>query len=218
MKYFHLQILLFSLVLFSCRTKQDDGHTANKTYQVGNIPGIDSFKIYTVLEKEMDSNSKKYNQADFRTNRGRIFMNSYTNNKLIKGEFSSHESLPIPCECYTEKDTIYINMAIGFFGGIGYRIKVYKDNFESAFFDWTDDVKPYKANIDDTAFTSFVVAENKYQYLILDKKPNLQQGRQLTGFLTFTSKNYYEIQMNDHLDSSYVTGKLYFTCTARGSK
>ena len=166
------------------------------------------------MEKSFDSIQVTYKQDSFRNNRGRIITNTYTNNSLVKNESAAYGSMAIPCDCVVEKDTVFVNMVIGFFGGFGYDIKIYKDSFQSSFFEYTDDVKPYKSNISDTAFTDFVTAKSKYQYLILDKTPAFQHGQQLTGLLTLTTNHYYNLA-GDKLDSTFVTGKVYFTCTTK---
>jgi hypothetical protein len=198
----------------SCSAPQDNRKTYNQKYQVGTIPGMDSFNIYTAMEKSLDSIQVTYKQDSFRNNRGRIITNTYTNNELVKNESYKYGSVAMPCDCVVEKDTVFVNMAIGLFGGLGYDIKIYKDSFQSSFFEYTDDVKPYKSNSSDTAFTDFVAAKSKYQYLILDKNPAFQQGQQLTGMLTLTSNNYYNL-VADKLNSTFVTGKLYFSCITK---
>jgi hypothetical protein len=201
----------------SCNSKQenDNSRTYNATYQIASIPEMESFNTYTEIERIMDSSMNQFSQNDFSNNRSRIFIHTFINNKLQQGESTKYESLPMPCACYTEKDTIYVNITIGFFAGLGYNIKIYKDRFESNYFEYTDDVKPYKANITDSAFTDYLLAKSKDQYLILNKKPTFKLDEELIGFLTLTSNNYYSIGIGSSLDTSYVSGKLYFKCKVK---
>jgi hypothetical protein len=236
MKYLQTILLILGVIRFSfCSGQQDNEKTFNQTYQVDSIPNLNEFNIYNDIEKRMDSiysvydfkmdslfkadNTRSQNsflyKKDFRNNRSRIFLSSYTNDKLDNGEFSKRESLPMPCDCYTGNDTLYVSMVIGFFGGEGFEIKLFDNKFQSAFFEYIDDVKPYKSNLSDTAYTGYVTANSKYQTLIVNEKPTFKSGQQLTGFLTFTSNDYYILRSDDKLDSTYVTGKLYFTCKTK---
>jgi hypothetical protein len=106
-------------------------------------------------------------------------------------------------------------MAVGFFGGIGFTIKIYENSFVSSYYEYTDDVRPYKVNLNDTAFYSSVTVDNRCQSLILDKEPSHKQGEQITGYLTYTTKEYYERKNVDRLDTIYVSGKIYFTCNTK---
>jgi len=70
----------------------------------------------------------------------------------------------------------------------------------------------YKSNIADKTFSDMAKAKSKYQYLVLEQLPAFKTGQQLTGYLTLTSNQFYELIANDRLDSTYVTGRIYFTC------
>lgn len=230
------KLTLILLVLLSCTpSNYDDGKTFNETYKVGRIPDLRAFETYDEIERSMDSINSDYDavmdslikanninktfglagKRDFRNNRSRIFLESYTNNKLDSGDFSKRESLPMPCTCTISGDTVYVNMGIGFFGGTGFDIILFKNQFSSNYFVYTDDVKPFKSNLSDTSFTDFAVAHSKYQALILNQKPTFQPSQQLTGFLTFTTNKYYTHRWGNNLDTTHVTGKLYFTCNTK---
>lgn len=234
----NLQIILLSVGLcgiFSCNGQQDNGKTFNQTYNVGSIPEIEDFETLNEQEKLHDSIANQYNQLidsmyledtihmehdlldkmDFRNNRSRIFMNFYTNEKLSVADSSFVTGFPTQCQCLTDKDTLFISMGIGFFGGLGFNLKLVNHNFYGSFYEYTDDVKPYKSDLNDTAFYDHVEVQNKYQSLILSEKPTFQSGQQLTGYMTFTSKYFYEKKYGNQLDTNFVTGKLYFTCKTR---
>ena len=135
--------------------------------------------------------------------------------KLNEKEILSKKSFSTRCECNIYKDTLLITMGIGFFGGIGFNLEIIKDNFEANFSEYTDDVKPYKSNLNDTAFYDYFHVKSKYQFLVLNDKPSFQTGLQLTGYMTFSSNNFYVQKYDNQLDTNYVTGKLYFTCKTR---
>jgi len=234
-----IQTIIFLLLFFcllTCKAqKKDDGKTLNITYNVGSITEINDFLKYNPDEirfdsiylaydnvmdsiKHADSNNKDnelIRKKDFRNNRSRIFMDLYNNGKAEPKDEEFNTGLPTPCECFTDKDTLFIRMGIGFFGGFGFNIEAFGKNFKSSFFNYIDDVKPYKTDLSDTSFYNFITIKNKYQYLILDKKPKFDAGQQLTGYLTYTTNDYYEQNYSNKFDTMFVTGKLFFTCKIR---
>lgn len=217
MKYlgFIITALPAIINLSSCSNIPQDENKFNKTYKAGSIPNLNDFNTYTEIEMSMDSINRA---RDFRNNRSRLFIKSYTNGKLDSNDFSRHESLAMPCECFAGNDTLYVQMDIGFFGGEGFAIKIFDDNFQSIYFVWTDDVKPYKSNLADTAFTDSPTVMSKFQSLTIDDKPTFKAGQQLTGLLTLTSNNYYQKMYGDDIDSTYVSGKIYFICKTKQLK
>jgi hypothetical protein len=223
-------------ILSSCHGQlKDDGKTYNKEYIVGTIPTIDNFSKLSENEVEIDSifgdyekhtdslvsSNPKYKETglaqkrDFSNNRSRVFMENYNNGNQQTGD----SAISMPCSCFVDKDTIFISMIIGFFGGVGFDIKLFGNNFESNFFIYTDDVKPYKPDLLDTVFYSQLSVKNKFQSLVVDKKPTFKTAQQITGYLTFTSKNFYEKAIYNSLDTAYVKGRLYFICnTSKANK
>ncbi len=234
----HLKIIVFSIAVFnlaSVKAQTDDSKTFNTAYSIAPIPNIaDFFKlnqnekfqdsVNLLINKKLDSlpfadsaekESGYYGKKDFRNNRSRIFMDSYTNEKLNPENPEFKLGLPTPCDCFTAHDTMFIYMGIGFFGGFGFNITVSTHNFQSSFFDYTDDYKPYKYSLSDTASYNYITKKNKYQFLILDKKPSFTIGQQLTGYLTYTTNSYYQKTSGNNFDNIFVSGKLYFTCKTR---
>ena len=217
----------------SCKSQDDNGLINNSTYSVAAIPELNNFLTFNKNEKRLDSLNSRYDRRmdslvladttkkkflkkkDFKNNRSRIFMDSYTNGKLTDVGPNPNIGFPTPCECYTTHDSVFVKMGVGFFGGIGFNIKISGNHFLSSFFNYTDDVKPFKSDLKDTAFYDYAIAKSKYQYLILDQKPDYKPGQQLTGYLTYTTNDYYEKAYGDALDSIYVKGKIYFTCKTR---
>jgi hypothetical protein len=213
-------ILLTALVAsISCKTgTKDDGKTYNKTYSIGVIPNIDSFYTLKENEKRIDSMEFQFKDVtwvkEFRSNRGRVFAQTWENGKPAEQDESLSTGMPMPCRCYVSNDSIIIDMSIGFFGGASYEILVMKDSFQSQFVTYADNIKPYKSHRDDTAFSGEAVAKSKYQHLLLSEKPTFRPGQQLTGFLTFTTYPYYEEKFGS-LDSIYEAGRIFFTCATR---
>lgn len=115
------------------------------------------------------------------------------------------------CRCSVDSDTLEINMALGFFGGVGVNIKVYGKEYASWFFQENDNAENLKANLFDTTFSNHVIVENKGQYLVLDKQPDFKPGQQIAGYFTFTSADYFE-KKNKNIDTISASGKIHFTC------
>jgi hypothetical protein len=211
-------VLVSLLVCVSSKAQQDNGKTYHQSYTLDSIPGFHNFETYTDKEKQHDSIYSKYDypgKSEFRNNRSRIFLNSYTNDKPDKIDSAFVKGFPTPCDCYTDNDSLFINMGAGFFGGLGFNIEIAGNDFLSDFYEYTDDVKPFKPNLADTIYDSYVVAKSKYQYLILSEKPNFKTGQQLSGYLTQTSNYYYEEVYANKIDTHYVISKIFFTCRTK---
>ncbi|MGG9964474.1 hypothetical protein [Ferruginibacter sp. SUN106] len=235
MKYSYCFYILFFALLTSCNNKKIDTNQYYEKYETGSIPGLNDFMTYTKEEEQMDSIQTSYqlqidslrNQdsllragwhrefSSFNNNRSRVYLQSFTNNIPDSNDFNRHGSLPMQCNAGMEKDTLIINTGVGFFGGLGFIIKIYKDRYWAYYFEYTDDVKPYKLHLTDSAGASEVIVPCKYQYLVLDKKPDFKPGQKLTGFLTLTTQPYYHLAFGENFDSSYLTGKIYFTCVTK---
>ncbi len=225
-----LIILLFN----SCSGQQDNGKTNNQTYIISEIPDKEDFLKLTDHEKAVDSIFGDYDKTvdslllkddrlkgnpllqkrAFLDNRGRIYLQAFENGKPAKVDSAFSRGMPAPCECQVKKDTVFVSMGIGFFGGMGFNVAVFKNSFQSSYYLYIDDVKPYKGNLKDS-FSNDLTVKSKYQYLILDNQPTFQEGQQLSGYLTMTSQNYYENSYGNHLDTNYVVSKIYFTCSTK---
>ncbi len=214
-------------IFFSFLSLLDCFGQKNNTYTTGVIPGISDFMILNDIEKQMtsmfneinfSSDSLKLNDSfkkDFTNNRSRVFMNSYNNGKINPRDTAFHLGLPIPCDCTVSNDSMFVFMNFGFLGGFGFNIGVVGNKFQSQFFEYIDDVKPYKISISDTVFNNYIQVDNTTQSLILDKKPTFAIGQQITGFLTFSSSTYVEKTTANSLENKYVSGYSYFTCKTR---
>ena len=217
--YFLITTLLAFTFLFQyCTEPVTDTNVYSAKYEVGKIRGLDSFKTYNQYEKKFDSIDAQYptvEKGKFMTNRSRIYMESFENGKPASQEKALYTGAPMPCECVFSRDTIYISSIVGFFGGSGHGIKIFKDSFESFYVNYTDDVKPFKYNLTDTSFTDNLAVMSKYQTLRLEEKPAFKIGQQLTGLLTFTSRDYYAQSIGDMMDTQYVKGKMFFTCQVK---
>lgn len=202
--------------LYSCVGQQGILDDYVLTYDIGKIPGVESFMQLNKEEIQMDERypieDTLTSRGAFRKNRSRIFLDAIKNGEIQKKDSVYFTGLSTRCFCHTKTDTTFITMGLGYFGGFGFSIRIYQDKFESDFFEYIDDVKPYKTDLNDTAFYDQIRVDNKYQSLILDTKPIHEKGQQITGLLTYTTNEYYIRKYSNDLDTLYVTGKIYFTC------
>lgn len=218
MKLYITLFIAFLLYSFTFCYGQELSNQYNHTYKIGKIPDKDNFMKLNNDEIRMDSIIKENTVTGFgafKINRSRIFADEYINEKKQQKDSSLNHGLAVPCQCYTNIDTLYVKMEIGFFGGFAFKIKIYGENFESGYLEYTDDVKPYKSDLKDTAFYSYAQIDNKFQYLIIQDKPTFKTGQQIMGFLAFTTNNYYEKTTLDLLNTVFLSGKIYFTCKTR---
>ena len=192
------QALFFLVTLFllaSCSGRHPDDNRYNNNYRVGEIPDLASFQTLNEEDKRLDSLLQPGNgliEGSFKNNRSRIFMQSFSNNKPSSQDSALYRGMPTPCYCSMEKDTLKIKVGIGFSGGMGTEIKIFQGHFQSNYFLYIDDVKPYKYKLSDKEFTDELYLKNKFQSLILNEQPTLKAGQQMTGYLTFTTPNWYE--------------------------
>lgn len=210
-------LLFIVLTLFvSCNSQHTNDNAYNDKYIIGQIPNLKSFETYNKLDKRMDSiGNELLGQGGFIKNRSRIFTQSFSNGKQTTQDSALYKGMPTPCYCSFDNDTLKIKVGIGFFGGMGFEIKVFKNYFQSNYFLYIDDVKPYKYNLSDKEFTDNLCMRNKFQSLILNEEPTFKPGQQLTGYLTFTTPNWYENSFGNNFDTNYIKGNLYFTCLTK---
>lgn len=229
-------LFIFAALAFSCRQhpKALSDDAFNTVYDVGAIPGVDTFKVYNAMEKRMDEGTKQTErmadsllekelrkktseksvgtrQSYFFYNRSRITMKTFENGKLTPKDKPFDQSAPAVCACQLKGDSILVQTAAGFFGGFGFNIKLHRDNFDLYYFEYIDG-DYLKANPNDTAFGREVMVKSRYQSLILDSKPTFARGQRLTGLAIYTSEKYYARGLGNAVDTTYVKGKFYFTC------
>jgi hypothetical protein len=228
-------IATFIMLFFTtCTGDQNNSKTNKQTYVISESPGKNDFLNLTDHEKKVDSIFAFYDKSvdslllkddkvkenpllqkrSFINNRGRIYLKAFENGKSATVDSAFYTGMPAPCECLVKDDTVFVNMGIGFFGGMAFNIVITKSDFQSYYYLYIDDVKPYKASLKDS-FSNELTVKSKFQHLIIDHKPTFQEGQQLSGYLTMTSASYYEYSYGQKLDTNYVSGKVYFTCTTK---
>lgn len=233
MKQIFAAILTISL-LSSCKAKAQRDKSYGTKYAVGQIPNKEDFLQLNEEEKSVDSmfsgydkeidgiaqkDEKTKNMAlrlkrDFVNNRSRIFLQAFENGKETRVDSAFVKGVSSICECLLTKDTLVVTTGVGFFGGMGFQVKIAEDGFQSTYFLYEKNAQPFKLHINDN-FTNKLSVDSKYQSLMLDKKTSFTEGERLTGYLEIMTNNYYENSFGDKLDTNYVKGKVLFTCTAK---
>lgn len=209
--------LLFICLLIIRHLSEAQISQYNRMYTSGKIDPSEKFPDLSPAELRLDSVYSAFKPGTpFRENRSRIYCYIYINGELQKNSDSCFQKgLPAFCDCFTSADTLFISTGAGFFGGFGFYITVEKNSFESSFYEYIDDVKPYKSNLSDTAFTNVIHVKNKYQYLIFEGKPAFKPDEVVIGQLFYTTKPYYEEDNSLNLRNIFVKGKIFFTCRPR---
>ena len=119
--------------------------------------------------------------------------------------------LALVLDCFVKNDTTYINMSMGLMGGISIGLKIHNDIFESYYLEYADDVKQYKSTVH-SEFSDLILVKSKRQNLIINQLPNQQLNQDLRGYLSFSSKKYYQSNITNKLDTVSIVGKAYFKC------
>lgn len=172
--------------------------------------GYDDILDSTIAQYSSQRLGDALRKYDFTNNRGRIFLTAYENGKQERMDSIFKLGMGTPCSCLVNKDTIFINMGIGFFGGMALKMEITRKGFQSNYYEYMDSEEIYKLTPNGN-FINNIDVKNKYQYLILDKHPVFEDNQKLNGYLTFTTPDYYE-KSHEKLDTNYVSGKIYFTC------
>ncbi len=154
-------------------------------------------------------------RSDFSSNRARIFISGVRNGKAEKIDPVAAEGLPAVCNCYQDKDIISVEFAFGFFGGFAVRQQIVGSLFHTKVYVVTRHADIYKASLLDTAFRSELEIEPLKQNMTLLTKPSMNIGEQLTGFVTFQSKPYFENAGQGNVDSVSINVRYFFTCKTR---
>jgi hypothetical protein len=228
-------VLFLTFLLMACnKPVHYDEKKLYKTYEVGTIAGLADFRMMDEEEQRADSTrrnrrkelenqfdstgapldySRDMAKADYRNNRCRAWMVYSRNGKTdTLNDPESREYLPVTCLGVVQRDTIFVNMAMGLLGGAGIEVKLFDDKFEVQYFEWADGESLYKYNLNDTAKYGTIMTGVKYQQLVLQQKPHFKPGEPITGYFTFTSSDYYEGSPETGYQAVSAIGKVYFTC------
>lgn len=166
--------------------------------------GMDTscFKILTKNELKVIETQKYRHKIDssrdidFEGNRAKLNIESVWVNETVKEEHINKK--PASCNCYYEKDTLFIQINCtgggGYAGisgqeGLGFDIKVIGNNFTSNYFQWNSTYAMYKDRND--SIKAYTVAKNKAQELKLKKIVNYKENEIIYGTLKYKTDTIY---------------------------
>lgn len=149
---------------------------------------------------------------NFPTNRARIFAKSSRNGGVEKGDPKAAAGIPASCKCFQNKDTISVEFGFGFAGGMGFRQQIVGSSFRTKVALVTRHAKIYKAKLLDKEFESEIELMPLKETMTLLNKPTMLVGEQLTGFVTFQSKPFFERTGGNKADAVSVSINYFFTC------
>jgi hypothetical protein len=185
-------LFLFFFTSFTFSQKNE-----NPKYVIGIIPEKDSFFVLNEEEKKINKDFKTKKTTDFETNRSRIYLDKYYNekNQTIADDI---DFLPLYCNCSIKKDSVLIQSTWNYYGISGFEIKMDKNKYQSKLIIGSE------------------LNEMQFQNLILDNQPSFKEGQQLTGLLTFVSKKRrFPKEGKKGFDEQYYKGKAYFICQTK---
>lgn len=202
---------ILTAFIFGCKSElkscsNDSKSTHNLNYEVCAIPEIEKFFELNEQEREIlkfHSSLNAHGSKDFGLNRSRVEIVSFNNDTT---GFSAI------CDCYVSNDTIVFSTGTGFMGGLLFSGIITKDKFETEYYEYTDDSKPYKKSKNDD-FKSYISLPAKNQQLFLREEPKFRIGEQITGKVNFSSEEFYFKDYIDSLKLKKVDIKAFLTCT-----
>lgn len=152
---------------------------------------------------------------DFSSNRARLFVSGIRNHKVVKSDPMAAKGIPAVCKCYQEGDTISVEFAFGFGGGIAVRQQLVGSTFHTNISLITRHADIYKASLSDKTFKSELTFEPLKENMTLLTKPSMKIGEQLTGFVTVQSRPYFEDAGDGEADTVSTNVRYFFTCKTR---
>jgi hypothetical protein len=152
---------------------------------------------------------------DFSSNRARLFISAVRNNEAEVGDPMAAEGLPAVCKCIQDKDSITVEFAFGFGGGIAVKQKMVGLTFRTNVTVVTRHADIYKASLSDKTFKSELTLEPMTENMTLLTRPSMQIGEQLTGFVTVQSRPYFVKASGGKIDTASTNVRYFFTCKTR---
>ena len=199
-----LAVFIFSFTKCLCQINYDS--TFNKNYIIDAIPNFKEFNEKKLSKKTYDS-IMSYDKSFFDKNSfSQVFLGvKDSSGKIISG------IVPMFCLCSIKSNEILVD--VGLFPWLSFNIKIYEKDFDSKVSLVVDGGNPYKKDINDSKELNGIKLDSKYQNLILKTKPIFEEGKQMEGFLFFTSADYFETtNLNRVYSKSNMKAKIYFKC------
>ncbi len=198
-----IYLIFFSLLIYSCNSQE-------KFYQIDK-----SIENDLKINKEADEMSKfgtgNLSYYTFSNNR----MEKMTNdNKLSDSDIkkmidTTNVLLPNVCHCQFKNDTIKISGGIFYGGGIGYQMKMTKDEFDGQII-LASDSKTHKKT-KDGEFIKELYLSSKNQDIRFYDEPEFKLDSFLKGKIILTSEEYFTKSSNG-LEKDQMIMKILFEC------
>lgn len=201
-------IFILTAFIFGCKSElkfcsSDSKSAYNLNYEVCAIPEMEKFFELNEQEMKILKIRNENEVLDFELNRSRI--------EIVKFNKDTSKFSTL-CECYLSNDTIIFSSGTGFMGGLLFSGIITKDKFETEYYEYTDDNKPYRKSKNED-FKSSIFLSAKHQQLFLSEKPKFKIGEQITGKVNFSSEEFYFKDYRDSLKLKKVDIEAFLTCT-----
>ncbi|MEO7121161.1 MAG: hypothetical protein ABIY62_08690 [Ginsengibacter sp.] len=192
-------------------------HDALVFSSIANIDKYDSDAYHSHLYPDGKFSKKAFlRYSNPLYNRCKIFMKESSSKPDPKVD--SIPWMP-PCSCYILKDTLLVIMSNGIMmdAYTGLAIKIYKDTFS---FNYYEVVTPgswsrrFANNDTDSVTNTSLSPANRYQFLLLKNKPSIKTAKNLTGYLSFTTDDFFELKEKGVV-KQHLSGSLLFTCKTK---
>ncbi|WP_353777678.1 hypothetical protein [Winogradskyella sp. 3972H.M.0a.05] len=198
-----IYLIFISLFIFSCN-KQERFYRIDKSIEndlkinkeadkmskfgTGNL----SYFIFSNSKMEKMTDENKPSDFDFK--------------KMID---TTNTLLPNVCHCQFKNDTIKVTGGIFYGGGIGYQIKMTKNEFDGQII-IASDSKTHKKN-NDGEFIKELYLSSKSQDIRFYNDPEFKLGSFLKGKIILTSEEYFTKTSNG-LEKDQTIMKILFEC------
>jgi hypothetical protein len=171
------------------------------------------FRSFDSIQKTININNTIFDYHKYiPKNFAQMVITSFKNDTIEKYELSKRVGLPAQCTCMLRNDSLLINLTVGFFSGFGNTISIKENRFTSNYFEYMDDMSTLKLNLLDSAGREYINLPNKTQELKLERILKFQNDEEVTGILTATSGNFYEINYKGDADKRRMKLITTFKC------
>ncbi|MCR6637559.1 MAG: hypothetical protein NVV82_00780 [Sporocytophaga sp.] len=230
MKFFTCTQIIFGILLaVVCEAQTLDTISRNKTYVIGPMPEFNEIMKLNKEDSKLEKNGKKVHQHilklhnekgtryngpryNYSNNRARITLETFRNGHLSEKDNNAKDAA-MHCECELENnEKITIKIGFGLSAAFAYNLTIEGDSFETHYIPLYFGTPKFKNDLKDPIMVSSIVTLSQNQYMILDQKPTFRENQQISGYITFSSYNFYEHTSPEIFDTLRINAKAHFTC------
>ncbi|MDR3227257.1 MAG: hypothetical protein LBT56_06260 [Prevotellaceae bacterium] len=205
----YLILFIFVLPLFSCG-------------QTNNDSSINGLIIDASIKNEVEKNISSLNFGEVQDKlliyNNRMFVDYYEDNELMTSTTDKEIKQVFKSFYYWQGDTLGIDGAFGFFGGVGFSIKITENKATLYHLLASDEFPTYAYNENDNLLFRIEVPCTDTK-IILSKIPDSTKNQVIYGYVEFKSEEYYSSSgsVEEHEISprkkQRVDMKIYFKST-----